>query len=176
MQPPNNTPRSLITIGRVLGAFGVRGWVHLASFTSPENNLFTLAPLYLSQGQTTRPIHLKAHQAHQKAWVAQFDECTDRDIALAWRGAYIQVSREQLPPLPDNQFYWVDLEGLEVINMKNETLGYVDHLFNTGANDLMAVKKDGKEIYIPFIPPDVVKNIDIENKVITVDWGNEDEI
>jgi 16S rRNA processing protein RimM len=164
----------LITIGKIIGAFGVRGWVRLNSFADPAENLFKLKNLQLElPGNPPNKIHaltLQSHQAHQHNWVAQFAECQDRDQALAWRNAEIKVSREQLPDLPEGQYYWMDLEGLEVINLNKESLGHIDHLFATGANDIIAVKQDKKELYIPYLKPQVIKEVNMEQGFMLVDW------
>ncbi|MFI4954883.1 MAG: ribosome maturation factor RimM [Gammaproteobacteria bacterium] len=160
----------LITIGKITGAFGVRGWVRLDSYADPADNLFKLKNLQLVHHDKILALNLDAHQAHQHNWVAKFVECNDRDQALAWKGAFIKVSREQLPALPEGQYYWMDLEGLEVRNLEQQSLGHIDHLFNTGANDVIAVKLDGKQHYIPYVQPQVVKEVNLEKRYMLVDW------
>ena len=161
---------SLITIGKITGAYGVRGWVRLESYAEPADNLFSLSPLMLVQGAKTLPLNLTTYKVHQHSWVAKFAECADRDQALAWRGAFLQISREQLPALPEDQYYWMDLEGLEVRNLAHQSLGCIDHLFNTGANDIIAVKQGDKEHYIPYVRPQVVKEVNLPQKYMLVDW------
>ncbi len=86
----------------------------------------------------------------------------------------IAVSRDALPQLDDeDEFYWSDLVGLTVINLQDEVLGQVDHILETGAHDVLAVKEDDKndERLIPFVMDDIVELVDLDNKLIRVDWG-----
>lgn len=86
-------------------------------------------------------------------------------------GAEIAVDRVQLPELAKEEYYWAELIGLEVLNMAGETLGKVDHLLETGANDVLVVKTDDKqERLIPYVKGGVVKEIDLEKGCLRVDW------
>lgn len=161
---------SFATIGKITGAFGVRGWVRLESYTDPAVNLFKLPELKLFQRNTVLALHLDAYQSHQKSWVAKFSECNDRDLALAWRGAYIKIDRAQLPALPAGQYYWMDLEGLTVYNLTHDVLGKIDHLFATGANDVIVIKREDKEVYIPYVYPQIVKEVNLDQGYMVVDW------
>ena len=175
-QTPNP---ELITIGRIISAFGIRGWVELVSFTEPESNLFTFVPwqLFDERKPAAPPFTVKviSHKPHKQktdhhTWVAQLAECTDRDQALALRGVYIKVPRSQLPALGANEYYWTDLEGLAVYNLEKKLLGHVEHLFATGSNDVLVVKNAAKTLYIPYVLPEVVKLVDLQEKYLIVDW------
>ena len=84
-------------------------------------------------------------------------------------GQDIAIRHEQLEALDANEFYWVDLIGLDVVNQKQERLGKVLRLFETGANDVLVVAGQ-KEILIPFALPQIIKSIDLETGRIVVDW------
>ncbi|MGH8029192.1 MAG: ribosome maturation factor RimM, partial [Arenimonas sp.] len=108
-------------------------------------------------------------RATNKGVVATFPGIEDRDAAEALTGAEVWVERSQLPPPKPGEYYWVDLEGLQVVNLEGTVLGTVSHLLNTGANDIMSVAGD-RERLIPFIEDDFVKSVDFATRVITVDW------
>ena len=91
----------------------------------------------------------------------------DRDEARQWIGAEISVERDALPPCAPGEYYWVDLEGLTVRNVRDETLGEVEHMMATGANDVLVLR--GKDRLIPFIPQ-VVREVNIDGGYIVVDW------
>ena len=164
---------NFIPIGRISSAFGIRGWVKLTSYTEPSSNIFNFSPWFLTQKNSDQllTMNVMSFKTHQNEWVAQLAGIEDRDQALALRGAYIQIPREQLPPLQD-EYYWVDLEGLKVVNLENQSLGVVEYLFATGSNDVMMVKGE-REHLIPFIRPDVVRQIDLDAGIMVVNWDSE---
>ena len=136
-----NSARRLL-LGRVVGAFGVRVETELTG----------------ARGRDTG-----------KHLVATFPEVTDRDAVEAMRGTEVYVARSALPaPRPD-EFYWVDLEGMDVVTAAGQSLGTVSHLFATGANDVLVVRGD-RERMIPWVRPDFVVDVDFDANRITVDW------
>ncbi len=82
------------------------------------------------------------------------------------------MARSALPPPKPDEYYWVDLEGLDVKTTEGVALGQVSHLFSTGANDVVVVRGD-RERMIPFVQPDFVKSVDFEANLIVVDWDPE---
>jgi 16S rRNA processing protein RimM len=90
---------------------------------------------------------------------------------MALIGAELAIKKSQLAPIDEDDYYWSDLTGLQVVNQKNETLGVVDHLVETGANDVLVVKDEkGTERLIPFVMDEIVLQVDLDNKLIQVDW------
>jgi 16S rRNA processing protein RimM len=167
-----------VGIGRISGVFGVRGWVKIYSYTSPRVNVVRYSPWFLRQDGKESIRQVLAGQAHGDGVVASLDGINDRDAAAALIGAEIEVSRPTLGPalggeaagpgLP-GEFFWVDLQGMEVRTQGGESLGFVDHLFETGANDVMVVVGAGRHL-IPFLYGSVVRAVDGDQRVITVDW------
>jgi 16S rRNA processing protein RimM len=84
----------------------------------------------------------------------------------------IGISRDQLPETVPGEYYWSDLQGLEVVTLEGESLGRVDHLIETGANDVLVVQGD-RERLIPFVPEQVVTRVDLEAGIIQVDWDRD---
>jgi 16S rRNA processing protein RimM len=99
----------------------------------------------------------------------QLKDCDDRDDAAALTGTDIGIYRSQLPPADTDEYYWSDLIGLQVITRGDRLLGVVDQLFETGANDVMVVKGE-QEHLVPFITGQVVESVDLDKRVIRVDW------
>lgn len=163
-----------MVVGVVVGAHGVKGWVKIRSFTQPIDNILDYQPWLVRQKGKQGNVDAKVVELLQarvggKFIVAQFAGVEDRDQALSYRGAQVLVSRSQLPELTDNQFYWTDLVGLEVKRIDGTDFGRVVALMETGANDVLVVQGD-QEYLIPFVHEQVVKDVDIANRVITVDW------
>jgi 16S rRNA processing protein RimM len=113
-------------------------------------------------------------EGHQqgKGVVARLAECDNRDQAYALMGSEIAVRRDQLPATAPGEYYWSELQGLDVVNTDGESLGTVDHLLETGANDVLVVKGD-RERLIPFVMDEVVIAVDREQGRIRVDWDKD---
>jgi 16S rRNA processing protein RimM len=166
MEP--NTRR--ILLGRIHGAFGVRGELKLQSFTEPAAKIFRYQPWTLrdAQGRERELAGASGRETH-KGLVAVFADVVDRDAAEALRGSEIWVPRSALPPVKPGEYYWVDLEGLRVVNLEGADFGTVSHLFSTGANDVLVARGE-RERMIPFLEPDYIRSVDFEAGVVTVDW------
>jgi 16S rRNA processing protein RimM len=158
-----------ILIARVVGAFGVRGEVKLQSFTDPDIAALRYQPWIVVHRGVEREVQGARGRQTNKGVIATFPGVADRDAAEALTGAEVWVGREQLPPPGPGEYYWVDLEGLAVVNLEGVALGTVSHLLNTGANDILSVAGE-RERLIPFIEGDFVKSVDFSTRVITVDW------
>jgi 16S rRNA processing protein RimM len=159
-----------VTVGRVTGAFGVKGWVKVRSYTEPADNILALGPWTLRRAGMERELEVDEGSAHTANVVARLRGVDDRDAALECVGAEVAVPRERLPPAAPGEMYWTDLEGCEVRTLAGVVLGVVDHLFATGAHDVLVVA--GKpERLIPFVAGRVVKHVDLATRSIVVDWS-----
>jgi 16S rRNA processing protein RimM len=168
----NSTRR--ILLGRVHGAFGVRGEVKLESFTDPLAAIFRYQPWVLCDAQgRERALAGARGRETAKGLVATFPDIGDRDAAEALRGSEVWVDRAQLPPPKPGEHYWVDLEGLRVVNVDGVDFGTVSHLFSTGANDVLVARDGERERMIPFLEPDYVVAVDFDTGTVTVDWDPE---
>ncbi len=157
-----------IVLGRIAGLYGVRGWVRVFSETDPRENILRYSP-WLLEGAAHVVVE---GRRHGKGLVVRLEGCEDRDQAAALIGRDICVRRDQLPPARPDEFYWADLEGLDVRTVAGKPLGRVSHLFDTGANDVLVVKGD-RERLLPFVWDDIVKDVDLASGTITVDWDPE---
>lgn len=162
-----------IVVGRLHGAFGVRGEIKLESHTEPARAIARYQPWTLrdGRGQTRACAEAKVREG-SKGLIAVIPGIEGRDAAEALRGTEVLVPRSALPPPSPGEYYWVDLEGLRVVNLDGVDFGSVSHLFNTGANDVLVVAGD-RERMIPFLQPDCVRSVDFAAGVITVDWDPE---
>lgn len=158
-----------VLLGRIVGVFGVDGWVKLHSFTEPRENIFRYRPWTLrgpgGETQEERP----QGRAQGKGVVARLSGVADRDAAAALVGTEIWVPRATLPKPRAGEYYWADLEGLAVRTVEGTSLGHVSHLFATGANDVMVVQGE-RERLIPFVPGLQVVKVDLDAGLIEVDW------
>lgn len=170
-RPPS--PGKRVLLGRVLGAFGVRGDVRLESWTDPRAQIFRYQPWILrAPSGVERELAGARGRDTGKHVVATLPGCDDRDAAEALRGTEILVPRDVLPPPAAGEYYWVDLEGMRVVTVDGVALGEVAHMLSTGANDVMVVRGE-RERMLPFVQPDYVTSVDFETGTITVDWDPE---
>ncbi len=165
-------PTKWVTLGRVSGVFGVKGWLKVHSYTEPRANIAQLGVWLLRLNGVDSPFDVEDSRSQGGSVVAKLRGLDDRDRALAWVGAEIVIEREGLPALAPNEFYWTDLEGLEVRTTAGEVLGKVDHLLATGANDVLVIGSSPQHL-IPFIVGSVVKQVDLAARIIVVDWSTD---
>ncbi len=156
----------MITVGKVVGHFGVQGWVKVFSHTQPMENI-TVYRDWIVGGQLYKGVKSKKHG---KTVVAYFKGIDNRSKADAFIGLEVAIKSTQLKALPNDEYYWRDLVGLKVLDQHGETLGVVDSLFETGANDVLVVKDGDAEVLIPFVEPETVKSVSLTEGVIQVDW------
>ena len=165
-------PEKNIVLGRVSGVFGVQGWIKVHSYTSERANILKYKTWRLEKDGKISEYTLQSGKIHGKGMIAKLESIDDRDTAATLFQANIVISRNELPPLAEGEYYWEDLQGLTVFNVAGKKYGVIDHLFETGANDVIVVKGD-KEILIPFVQGEYVKKIDLENNTMLVDWPEE---
>ena len=162
----------MIELGRIVGLFGIHGWLKIDSYTQPRENILNYQPWVITLKGKQQNVTVANSEIHSKGLVVQFVGYESMEAARALLKARIYVEREQLPELSEGQYYWADLEGLEVKTVEGVSLGKVAYLFATPANDVLVVKGD-KERFIPYLPRQVVKHVDLSKKVMTVDWDPE---
>ncbi len=161
-----------IPVGKIAGAFGVKGWVKIFSFTQPRKNILNYSPLYMSRKGEWIELKVSNGRVQGKGIVMSLDGVTDPDQVLPLIGSELAIQKEQLKPMANDEFYWSQLIGLTVINLNDETLGLVDSLLETGANDVLVVKNKEQKTQqlVPFVMEEIVQLVDVENKLIRVDW------
>lgn len=159
-----------LLLGKIVGLFGVDGWVKVESYTEPRTQIFKYRPWFLKHAGSEIEIDGAQGRAQGKGLVATLPEVGNRDAAAELIGAEIWVRRSALPRAKRGEYYWVDLEGVDVVTTEGVALGKVSHLFATGANDVMVVRDGARERMIPFVLKKFVHEVDLNAGRITVDW------
>lgn len=139
------------------------------SYTDPREAVLNYKDLLLSRNGKWQPTQVAEGQRHGKSIIARFDDIDDREQAAALIGAEIGAPREALPATGVGQYYWSDLAGMSVVHRDGTELGTIDYMLETGAHDVMVVKGD-QERLIPFVHDEVVLSVDLDNRVVNVDW------
>lgn len=160
-----------IKIARFGKVYGVKGWIRLYSFTEPKENLLDLTPWYIKKQNTWKILDVEEMKYHGKDLIIKLKNIDIREEVQALTNTYVYIEREQLPKLPQDEFYWHDLIGLKVTNTKNIEFGVITEMLETGANDVFVVK-NGKERLIPYTAS-VIINVDLEEQQLVVDWDEE---
>jgi 16S rRNA processing protein RimM len=177
---PAELPADAIEIGRVADAWGIKGWFKVLPHSASPEALFSSKRWYLQPSEKgaktfsgTVLLRVKEAKEHSDTIVANAHEVDDRNAAEALRGARIFVPRSSFPTASTDEYYWVDLIGLDVVNREGVALGQVRELLSTGPQTVLVLEyaEEGKvlERMIPFVSA-YVDNVDLPGKRITVDW------
>jgi len=163
-----------VTLGRVVAAYGVQGWLKIVSFTRPERNILDYRQWWIAKGEGYEARLLEG-RVHGRGLIAQIsgrngEPVSDRNVAEALVGAEIQVARSALPALKPGEFYWHDLVGLRVVSEQQEALGEVTEVTSNGAQDVLVVKDAETERLIPFVQGPIIKSVDLDQRLIVADW------
>lgn len=178
----------LLVVGKITGCFGIKGWVKVHSYTDPPENLFSFGSWQVKRRGESQAIEFDSSRAHGKGQVAHIAGVDDRTLAESFKGLEIWAPEDALPALEEGEYYWRQLQGLQVWCLDSSTgsservlLGTVDHLIETGANDVLVVKAcegsvDQRERLVPYLPGHTVTGIDLDAAVMEIDWFvDEDE-
>jgi len=157
-----------ICVGHIIGIQGVKGWVKVFSDTSPRENILNYSPWKIETGEKIMNVAVNG-RLHGKNVIAQIDGVEDRDLAAELIGSKIYIEPGQLPKLTEGEYYWSDLIGMKVESLESEPLGTVETMMETGANDVMVLQGD-RERLIPFVIDEIVREVDLVNKRVVVDW------
>lgn len=189
-------PEDAVEVGRIVDAWGVKGGIKVMPFSSDPQALFCtkkwfLLPAEVQAGaiakpkagapvpgaaplaRLNKPRLLRVQQAREQGEVivATVDEVQDRNGAEALRGARVFVSRSAFPTPDSDEFYWIDLIGLTVINRQDEVLGEVVDLMDTGPHCVLRIKAaDDTERLVPFVSA-YIDSVSLADRRIVADWG-----
>ncbi|GIZ51406.1 ribosome maturation factor RimM [Noviherbaspirillum aridicola] len=172
-----SVPDDLVLVGHISGAYGIHGWVRIRPYSDDADALLNAKTWWLDK-PALRDVDVMQAKAHGEDVVARLVGVADRDAAEALRGTTVQIRRSHFPALDEDEFYWVDLIGLQVHNLEGELLGSVADLMDNGAHPILRVQAPAageggdkpKEWLIPFVDQ-FVKTVDQTEKKIVVDWG-----
>ncbi len=163
-QLSDNRTKTLVVIGQVSGAFGIRGEIKIRAFTESPEAFERSATVYIDD----TPFSLGRMRVHKGAILIFVEGIQTPEQALALKGCLVKTDPENLPPKEDDEFYWYELIGMKVQTIDGIDLGRVAEIIPTGANDVLVVEGPCGEVLLPMID-DVVKEIDTSGKKMVVD-------
>jgi 16S rRNA processing protein RimM len=164
-------------LGRVAGAWGVRGWLRVIPFNHSRDSILTGQRVWWLRGPAgCRRLEIEEARVHVDEIVAKAGGLDDRDRAQSLMGCEVLISRAAFPRAPADQFYWVDLIGCTVRNRAGETLGVVVAVDEFGAHPVLRLEATGDADHpgvrrlIPCVP-EYLLDIDLAGRSIVADWG-----
>ncbi|MFP3568894.1 ribosome maturation factor RimM [Paraburkholderia sp. SIMBA_030] len=174
-------PADAVEVGAIVDAYGLKGWVKVAAHADAGHGgdaMLSAKRWWLMKGHERKSAPSLQAKTHSDSVVAHLGGVADRDVALALRGSRVYISRSEFPALEADEFYWVDLLGLDVMNVAGVALGKVADMIDNGAHSVLRIEypatdKSGKPVtgerLIPFVGV-FVKTVDQAAKQIIVDW------
>jgi 16S rRNA processing protein RimM len=163
----------MVVLGRVGAAFGVRGWVRIQPYADEPLAWCQMPRWWIGREADDpgwRTVELAGCREHGRSLLARFDGVDDRSSAEALQGMLVAAPRDALPATQEDEYYWADLIGLDVVGRQGDRLGKVVELISTGAHEVLRVLSEaGTERLLPFVEQ-VVLEVDLANRVVRVDW------
>ncbi|PCK01018.1 MAG: ribosome maturation factor RimM [Alteromonadaceae bacterium] len=171
----------LITVGKVTGVFGIKGWLKIASSTEPSDNILKYSPLWLKTRHGVKLVEFDSTAPRGQHFIVHVGGVDTPEEAANYVGSDIAVRENQLKPLHGGDFYWRQLIGLKVVTAyagESQDLGVVGSLLETGANDVLVVDHtessiDERQRLVPYVLEMYIQSVDLELGQITVIWDPE---
>jgi len=171
-----DNPRPMGAIG---SPFGVYGWMKIRSYTQQPEDLFDYSPWFIRQrGTQWREVQVEEYRQHGNGFIAKLNIAATPEEAKTFAGAEIGIRRSSLPPVPEGTVYLSDLIGCKVTGLEGEMLGTVSRIWDYGASPVMEVSpsdhlaRERKDNFlIPYVVGPIVKTVDLNAKMIEVEWG-----
>lgn len=172
----------MVRLGRISGVQGLKGWLKVFSDTQPREKIFEYPQWLLSKGGKIERVHPKAWKPSGKTLIVNLEGVETREQAEMMVGAWIELPTDEMPKLESGEYYWYQLEGLiawiRAEDGSEQVIGRVDHLLETGANDVLVVKPtessiDDRERLIPWSLEKTIGNVDLESGRIELIWDTE---
>jgi 16S rRNA processing protein RimM len=163
--------KNWVLVGSVGKPHGIKGWVKVHSYTEPLTNILLYQPWCLTADDeaNAHPAKVENYQVHNQQLVVKFVDYQTPESARLLTHHKIYVKRQKFAQLPQQTYYWTDLEGLKVYTCENVYLGVVQSLFSTGSNDVLVVEGE-KKYLIPFLLDHTIKTIDLDQQILIADW------
>lgn len=168
--------KDTVILGKFGAVYGINGWLKVISYTDIPEGIFDYTPWQIQSQGNVQPVQISSWKRHSNGLIVKLENINDRDAAQRYVNAEIVVASGSLPALEGDDYYWKDLIGLSVVNEAGYHLGEVSDIMETGSNDVLVVKANRtdafgqKERLLPFLTDSVIKEVDLTQRRILVDW------
>lgn len=158
----------LLEIGEVVKPQGLRGQMRAVSYLDSGDILHQMDEVFIQKaGQPAASFRLKKIQTKKNTFFFELEGIQDVDAAVKLVGGRVLIPADRLKKLPEGEYYWHDLIGLQVITETGDALGRIETIFPTGSNDVYVCKSEHREILLPAIG-DVIREIDLKKGIMVV--------
>jgi len=157
-----------LEVGKIINTHGLRGDVKIVTWTDYPEDFEEIERVYIRRKTGDEVLNITNVKYQKNNIIVKFKEIADINEAEKYKNLVVYADREDLPELEEGAHYIADLIGLMVVDEDGEIIGELVDVFNTGANDIYDVKRSGKKNLLLPVIDEVVKDIDLENKKITV--------
>jgi len=158
-----------VALGKILRAWGVTGEMIISPLTDDLKRFTQVVKVFISDSEGKEKIYvIKRSRIFQGKVLLQLEGIEDRQSADSLKGRYLEIDKKDVPPTPEGRYYLFDLIGCQVVSLKGKKIGEVKEVLFFPANDVLVVEKGKDEYYIPLIK-DVVKKIDLIEKLVLID-------
>ncbi len=158
-----------LVIGRFGRPHGIKGFVTVVSFAEACENILNYTQWHVGINHQWQPLNVLETKINNKFILARIEGYQEREQVARLTNLEIAVNRDQLQALKPDEYYWHQLVDMHVVNQQGEALGVVTEIMPTGSNDVLVVVGERRHL-IPFLPDDVILNINLSARLITVDW------
>jgi 16S rRNA processing protein RimM len=162
----------IVVLGRLVGSFGVAGWVKVSSYTDPVDNVLDYPVWRVGGPGAWQPYRVEEGKVTAKGVLARLDGVDSREQAQEMNGALLGVLRSELPAASPGEYYWSDLEGLEAVTPAGEVLGRVNHFRTTPAHPLIVITGGERQHLVPFVRERIL-SVDLAAGRVVLDWGSD---
>ena len=159
-----------VAMGYIKGVFGVKGWLKIAANTEYADSLLDYPEWQLRKDSHTLLVKVESGKLNTSELLVKLEGIEGRDAAFALRGYTIDIMRSQFGPAEENEYYWADLIGMDVVNREGLVLGKIQNLMQTGAHDILVIDSEHEQRLIPFVSH-FIDEVNSEKHIVTVDWG-----
>lgn len=163
-----------VILGRLSTVFGVKGWLKVNSHTQQRENIFDYPQWQLKIGNQWQNWRVVEGRPHGKTLIVKLDGCDDPEQAQKLVGSEFAVNRSELPETEEDEHYWSDIIGMQVITVAGKDLGIVKEILETGSNDVLIVTNNAAdkktECLVPWLDGNVIIDVNKDSSTITVDW------
>ncbi|MDD2810408.1 ribosome maturation factor RimM [Rhodoferax sp.] len=177
---PSSLPADAVEVGRILDAWGIKGWFKVLPYSATPEALFSCKLWYLLPTEKGVPtftgcgsLQIIESKYHSDTIVACAQSVIDRAVADSLRGARIFIPKSSFPAVSPDEYYWVDLIGLEVTNREGQSLGHVTELLSTGPQTVLVIEDSAPDKptqrMIPFVAH-YIDEVSVSQRRIRVDW------
>lgn len=165
----NEMAETLFEVGKIVNTHGVKGEVRVLRITDFPERFNVGNTLYIKKNNNLVPLTITSHRVHKQFDLLRFEGYERIEDVQQLMQTTLYIKQSQMTPLPEGEYYYYEIIGCEVVTTEGDSIGIVDHILAPGANDVWVVKRPkGQEALIPYIK-DVVKYVDIEKKLITIE-------